>query len=57
MALFPEPPCAFPSSCRGKLPTLREHLRMAQAAQQGSKAEKPKASEQPGKDPGGSMKR
>jgi len=41
----------------GKLPTLREHLRMAQDAQQGLKAEKPKASEQPGKDPSGSMKR
>ncbi|HWH39526.1 MAG TPA: DUF4142 domain-containing protein [Usitatibacter sp.] len=41
----------------GKLPTLREHLRMAQAAQQGSKAEKPKASEQPGQDTSGSMKR
>jgi putative membrane protein len=41
----------------GKLPTLREHLRMAEDAQRGLKAEKPKASGQPGKDPSGSMKR
>jgi len=40
----------------GKLPTLREHLQMAQDTQKGLKAEKPKASGQPGKDPSGSMK-
>ena len=41
----------------GKLPTLRDHLRMAEAAQQGSKADKPRASAQPGQDTSGSMKR
>ncbi|MGE5093718.1 MAG: DUF4142 domain-containing protein [Betaproteobacteria bacterium] len=40
-----------------KLPALREHLQMAQAAAKGVRTEKQRASRQPGDEPSGSMKK